>query len=211
MESFKKSTMIVFAILSVLIFCNSAFAGIPYFSSISPTEYEYNATSGISQFTYDIGQDDVGTTTATNTLYLNDSGTPVFIDSHEFTLLEGRDLVDDNFTFTYNGDHYVEIQLVYDVNTSENLTLNLPLSSFSNGIDYIIPAEEEESEFAGIGEVVNSMFAVVGVMITGIVVLMTGDLLVLAIVGAFATLLIGIIALLFAYVKGVFSHSAKKK
>ena len=55
MESFKKSTMIVFAMLSVLIFCGSTFAGIPYFSSMTPTEYEFNETSGFSQITYDIG------------------------------------------------------------------------------------------------------------------------------------------------------------
>ena len=120
-------------------------------------------------------------------------------------------MIDDNFTLAYNGNHYVEVLLVFDVDNDDNLTVNLPLSLFENGIDYVATIEGEESEFAGIGEVVNSMFAVVGVMITGIVVLMTGDLLVLAIVGAFATLLIGIITLLFTYVKGVFSHSAKKK
>ncbi len=55
--------------------------------------------------------------------------------------------------------------------------------------------------------VVTDMFGVLGTIISGMVDLLTGDLLVLAVVGAFVTLIVGIIMLLFSYVKKTFSNS----
>lgn len=55
--------------------------------------------------------------------------------------------------------------------------------------------------------VVTDMFGVLGTIISGMVDLLTGDLLVLTVVGAFVALIVGIIALLFTYLKKTFSNS----
>ncbi len=55
--------------------------------------------------------------------------------------------------------------------------------------------------------VVTDMFGVLSTIISGMVDLLTGDLLVLAVVGAFIGLIIGIISLLFGYIKKTFGQS----
>lgn len=59
--------------------------------------------------------------------------------------------------------------------------------------------------------VITDMFSVIGTLIGEMVSLLTGDLLVLAVVGAFVGLIIGIIALLLNYVKNQFGSSVKMK
>lgn len=59
--------------------------------------------------------------------------------------------------------------------------------------------------------VVSDLFGVIGTLITEMVTLMTGDLLILAIVGAFVGLIIGVITLLFKYMKNQFSSSTKMR
>lgn len=59
--------------------------------------------------------------------------------------------------------------------------------------------------------VIADLFGVIGTIITEMVTLLTGDLLVLAIVGAFVGLILGIIGLLFTYVKNHFGRSVKMK
>lgn len=59
--------------------------------------------------------------------------------------------------------------------------------------------------------VITDLFGVIGTIITEMVTLLTGDLLVLAIVGSFVGFIIGVIALLFKYMKGTFGSSVKMK
>lgn len=58
---------------------------------------------------------------------------------------------------------------------------------------------------------VGELFTVIGTLITNIVDLMTGDLVVLVVVGAFITLIVGIILLLLNYVKNTFNSSMKTR
>ena len=59
--------------------------------------------------------------------------------------------------------------------------------------------------------VISAMFDVLGAIITGIVDLLTGDLLVLAIVGAFIGLIVGLITWLFSYVRNVTQSSVRTR
>ena len=58
--------------------------------------------------------------------------------------------------------------------------------------------------------VIEQLFVVIGTIITNMVNLLTGDLLVLAIVSAFVGLIIGIIVLLLNYMKGTLGTSIGK-
>lgn len=55
--------------------------------------------------------------------------------------------------------------------------------------------------------VITDLFTVIGTIITNMVDLMTGDLLVLAIVGGFVSLILGIIFALLYFIKGHFKKS----
>lgn len=60
-------------------------------------------------------------------------------------------------------------------------------------------------------QVVTDLFGVLDVLIEGIVNLMTGNLLVLAVVGAFVTLIVSIIYVLIAYIKKQMNSSISMK
>ncbi|MHA1381176.1 MAG: hypothetical protein ACTSRG_22640 [Candidatus Helarchaeota archaeon] len=67
------------------------------------------------------------------------------------------------------------------------------------------------ANISDLGVVISDLFGVIGIIINEIVNLITGDLLVLAIVGAFITFIIGIIVLLLNFMKGTIGGSVKMK
>lgn len=66
------------------------------------------------------------------------------------------------------------------------------------------------TNLSALNGVISDLFGVIGTIITNMVDLLTGDLLVLAIVGAFVGLIIGIIALLLAYMRNTMSSAVGK-
>ena len=67
------------------------------------------------------------------------------------------------------------------------------------------------ANISDLNTVISDLFGVLGTLITGIVDLLTGDLLVLAVVGAFIAFIIGVIYGLLAFVKKHMDNSVKMK
>jgi hypothetical protein len=63
------------------------------------------------------------------------------------------------------------------------------------------------ANLSGLVTIVNDMFDVLDALITNMVDLMTGNLIVLVVVGAFITLIVGIIVLLLNYLKKAFGNA----
>lgn len=66
------------------------------------------------------------------------------------------------------------------------------------------------ANLTGLVNIVNDMFDVLDALITNMVDLMTGNLLVLIVVGAFIGLIVGIIVLLLNYIKKAFGSAVPK-
>lgn len=124
----------------------------------------------------------------------------------------------------YNGDYEVRVYSYSEGNPSLNSEAIIPVFTYSNGIAYVATIEGctnseatnynpsansddgscvlvTPSGFAGLTEIIISMFGVLGTMIAGVVVLITGDLLVLAIVGSVIAFIIGIVYLLKTHIQ----------
>lgn len=63
------------------------------------------------------------------------------------------------------------------------------------------------ANLSSLNTIVSDMFGVIGTLISEVVNLLTGDLLVLAVVGAFVGLIVGFIALIFTSIRGYLSKS----
>ena len=86
----------------------------------------------------------------------------------------------------------------------------------SNRQTYTAPAQSEQpaqsgNSFETVEETTTGLFGVIGAIVSSVVVLMTGDLLTLSIVGSFILFIIGVIALLSGAVKGFVNQSTRKK
>lgn len=67
------------------------------------------------------------------------------------------------------------------------------------------------ANLSDLSTVITDMFGVIKTIISEMVTLLTGDLLVLAIVGSFVALIVGIISLLLGYVRKQFGTSVSMK
>lgn len=67
------------------------------------------------------------------------------------------------------------------------------------------------ANLSDLSQVITDMFGVIKTIISEMVTLLTGDLLVLAIVGSFVALIVGIISLLLNYVRNQFGSSVKMR
>jgi len=57
------------------------------------------------------------------------------------------------------------------------------------------------ANITGLGTIITDLFGVIGIIINEVVTLITGDLLVLTVVGAFITMIVGVIYALFSFIK----------
>lgn len=100
--------------------------------------------------------------------------------------------------------------------TLTNTITGATLSATSNQFVYErageeAPLIEEENKFSSLKNTISSMFGVLSTIISEMVALITGDLLVLAIVGSFVGLIVGIIILLLNYIQRNFGFTSQIK
>lgn len=67
------------------------------------------------------------------------------------------------------------------------------------------------ANLSDLSTVITDMFAVIGTLISEVVTLLTGDLLVLAVVGALVALIVGLIYTFLAYIKTQMNNSIKMR
>ena len=67
------------------------------------------------------------------------------------------------------------------------------------------------ANLSDLNQIIQDLFDVIGTIINEVVNLMTGDLLILAIVGAFVAFIIGVIYMLFAYIGKTMTFGTKMK
>jgi len=76
---------------------------------------------------------------------------------------------------------------------------------------YVVEEPQEENTLSGVSNIITELFGVVSTLITEVVTIMTGDLLVLVIVGAFITMIVGVIYLILDYIKKAVGGGVRMK
>lgn len=67
------------------------------------------------------------------------------------------------------------------------------------------------ANLSSLNTIISDLFGVLGTLINNVVNLITGDLLVLAVVGGFVTLILGVIALVYKSIKGYISQNVRMR
>lgn len=67
------------------------------------------------------------------------------------------------------------------------------------------------ANLSSLNTIISDLFGVLGTLINNVVTLITGDLLVLAVVGGFVTLILGVIALVYKSIKGYISQNIRMR
>lgn len=67
------------------------------------------------------------------------------------------------------------------------------------------------ANLSSLNTIISDLFGVLGTLINNVVNLITGDLLVLAVVGGFVSLILGVIALVYKSIKGYISQNVRMR
>lgn len=108
----------------------------------------------------------------------------------------------------YNGDYTLEITLINEDNPSLTNVNTENIFTYSNGVDFV--SQDSSNNFGVLNTTISEMFLVIAVLVSEVTDLLTGDLIVLAIVGSLIAFIIGLITLLLTYLRNITNSSMKK-
>jgi hypothetical protein len=202
-----KKILMIFTLFALMVTSSFAHENATFFSQ-TPTLTTYNATSGVGQVDFDVATANINFITARVELLHNVAGV---LDTEVTTSLNSRDAVTYNFDLTtlgnYNGDYTVRVTVENEDDPTQNEVNQDVIFSYSNGVEYTAQ-QNEESSFGSLSSFITEAFGVIATLLSSLVILMTGDLITLAVVGIFIAGIISLFYFLGQYIK---SHFKKLK
>lgn len=158
----------------------------------------FDGSTGIGDIEFSVATDNFNL--MKSEIYIYRTGeTPILV--NEVTGLGSRELVSYNINISsivelnnYNGEYNYRVELYNEDDLLEFDGTSLDqgvLGTYTGGVENV-----ESTSISSLSDLIGTLFIVLGTLIAGVVTLITGDLLILVILGAVVTFIVGIIYLL---------------